>query len=202
MRKVLLTFDDGPHEQHTKTILDTLRAQGVPATFFVTGQKVRSRHALVERAKAEGHCIANHSFSHRHLTTLPLDEVRREILATHELIEPYVDGPRLFRPPYGESNEAVDAVIVELGYCPVLWNVDTGDWNASLPLGRWVEHGIEQIQYATTAVVLAHDIRGTTAEHLSRFIDGIRALGKVSFETCTVAHHPERLRDTMDGHDV
>jgi peptidoglycan/xylan/chitin deacetylase (PgdA/CDA1 family) len=184
MKHVFLTFDDGPHAQHTGAVLDTLRSQGVSATFFVTGRRVRAHPELVERAKAEGHCIANHSFSHPHLTTLPLDVVRREILTTHELIEPYLDGLRLFRPPYGETNEAVDAVLAELGYRSVLWDVDTEDWKPSYPPGCWVEQGLEQMDAAGPAVVLAHDIHRTTADHLCRFIDRIRALGDVTFATC------------------
>ncbi len=48
----------------------------------------------------------------------------------------------------------------------------------------WVEYGREQIHPAATAVVLAHDIHRTTADHLSGFVDRIPALGEISFETC------------------
>ena len=37
---VCLTFDDGPHPQHTPAVLDVLQEHGVPATFFVIGSRV------------------------------------------------------------------------------------------------------------------------------------------------------------------
>lgn len=65
---VRLTFDDGPSVTYTPKVLDTLKAKGVPATFFVIGANAAANPALVQREAAEGHRVANHTWSHPYLT--------------------------------------------------------------------------------------------------------------------------------------
>src|SRR5690606_9438289 len=102
-RRVWLTFDDGPHPEHTPRVLDTLKAHGVHATFFVIGRMVeRNGTDLLKRARDEGHCIGNHSETHPRLTRLSEDEVRREVLRTDERIAEFLGEPKVFRPPYGD----------------------------------------------------------------------------------------------------
>ena len=66
MRKITLTFDNGPDPAVTPHVLATLARHGIRSTFFVIGEKVavRENRALAERAHAEGHAIGNHTWSH------------------------------------------------------------------------------------------------------------------------------------------
>jgi peptidoglycan/xylan/chitin deacetylase (PgdA/CDA1 family) len=59
-----LSFDDGPHPQHTPRLLDLLGEHGVRASFFVVGRHAEQHPAVVERIVREGHLLGNHSFSH------------------------------------------------------------------------------------------------------------------------------------------
>lgn len=59
-----LSFDDGPHPEHTPRLLDLLAGHGVRASFFVVGRRAEQHPALVERIVREGHLLGNHSFSH------------------------------------------------------------------------------------------------------------------------------------------
>ena len=63
-RKVYLTFDDGPIPEATPFILETLRARGIKATFFVVGDNVRKYPELFEQVRQDGHVIGNHTFNH------------------------------------------------------------------------------------------------------------------------------------------
>ena len=67
MGRITLTFDNGPEPEMTSLVLDVLRKQAVQATFFVIGRNLErpGARAVVERARAEGHWIGNHSFTHR-----------------------------------------------------------------------------------------------------------------------------------------
>src|SRR4051812_25681197 len=56
--RVALTFDDGPGDA-TPLILDTLKAAGVHATFFLCGQNVERYPELAKRIAEEGHEIGN-----------------------------------------------------------------------------------------------------------------------------------------------
>jgi peptidoglycan/xylan/chitin deacetylase (PgdA/CDA1 family) len=193
-RKVWLTFDDGPHPQHTRRILDVLKARGVVATFFVRGENVeRAGTDLLQRAHGEGHGIGNHTFSHKRLPNLSEPEVRAEIVRAESLIADLLGPFKLFRPPYGQSSAMVDRVIRELGYLKILWHADTRDWNPDYQPDRWVRHGVEQVRSQARSIVLAHDKFATTADHVADLIDGIESLGPVAFERFWPASVP-RLR--------
>src|ERR1700722_18597188 len=64
---IALTFDDGPNPVDTPKLLDLLREKNVKATFFVIGKRADQYPEIVRRAWAEGHLIANHTWSHRPL---------------------------------------------------------------------------------------------------------------------------------------
>ena len=61
---VALTFDDGPDPVDTPKLLDLLREKGVKATFFVVGKRADQYPEIVLRTWAEGHLVANHTWSH------------------------------------------------------------------------------------------------------------------------------------------
>lgn len=53
-RVVALTFDDGPDPEQTPRVLDTLRAHGVRATFFLIGSKAELHPEIVRRMAPRG----------------------------------------------------------------------------------------------------------------------------------------------------
>jgi glycerol-3-phosphate acyltransferase PlsY len=86
-RVVALTFDDGPDPTYTPAILDILQKHNVPATFFVVGRHVEQHPDIARRIVQEGHSIGNHTWSHRSLVPLSVDQTRIEIMRTHRMIE-------------------------------------------------------------------------------------------------------------------
>lgn len=62
--EVYLTFDDFPSLGDDEPLLDVLRAEGVPATFFCIGQNIEGREGVVQRASDEGHSLQLHSWDH------------------------------------------------------------------------------------------------------------------------------------------
>lgn len=171
MDKIVLTFDDGPNPEHTPRILDALAREKVPAVFFVLGERVQAPGGLdlVRRATAEGHRLGNHTFSHPRLTELSPKDVRSQILRTHELIAEFESDPRLFRPPYGASNDTINTIAKELNYETVLWNASFEDWRAENQSSAWVETAMKQIAARHVAICLGHDL-AHTAEHLPRLL--------------------------------
>ena len=183
-RTVFLTFDDGPHPDHTKAVLDVLKAEGLTATFFVIGRNVEKHGPkLLARAVAEGSGVANHSMTHPKLPELSADRVAEEIAGCDKLIAPYLRGRKLFRPPYGAKNAAVEAAVKAAGYRTVLWNVDTEDWREANQPTRWMDLAMPQFGDKPRAVVLNHDLHAGTAASLPAFVKKVRALGGVTFGT-------------------
>lgn len=101
-RVLHLTFDDGPHPEHTPVLLDLLAAHRARATFFLIGQHAERHPEIVERIVREGHALGNHSWSHPQFDRLDLPAQREEIERTDRLLTRF-DGlaQHDFRPPRG-----------------------------------------------------------------------------------------------------
>ncbi|ALW88867.1 polysaccharide deacetylase family protein [Deinococcus actinosclerus] len=99
-QQVALTFDDGPDPRSTPLVLDTLRAAGVQATFFILPALARQHPDLLRRLLTEGHEVLPHAHRHRHAwTLLPWVAFRDPGQATREVEEltgtrPASSGPR------------------------------------------------------------------------------------------------------------
>ena len=76
---IYLTFDDGPHPEHTPRVLDLLARHGARGSFFVIGDKVRANPDLARRIAAEGHLLGNHSNTHPEFRALDLAQQLREL---------------------------------------------------------------------------------------------------------------------------
>jgi len=125
-----LTFDDGPSNAHTPAILNALRQNGLRATMFNEGQYAAAYPAQVRAQTSAGMWVGNHSYTHPHLTQQSQAQVDSEISRTQQAIAAAGGGtPRLFRPPYGETNATVQSVASRYGLRQIIWDVDSGDWN-------------------------------------------------------------------------
>src|SRR4051812_1921783 len=101
-RDVALTFDDGPHPVGTPAVLETLRAHGAQATFFLVGEQVHRYPSLAAEIAAAGHGIALHGYRHRVLLRIPPPVLRDDLHRAHSLIaEVTGHAPSVYRPPYG-----------------------------------------------------------------------------------------------------
>lgn len=174
--EIALTFDDGGRPESVKAILEQLRQNGAKATFFLLGGWVNENPGLVRRIAAEGHEIANHSYSHKDFSWLDTDTMQWEVNKTSENVQA-VTGKACapyFRPPYGSYNNRVVQTIKELGYAVVLWTIDTRDWT-----GASAERIFETVdsQAGSGAIVLFHLQGENTAEALSRLLPRLKAAG-------------------------
>jgi peptidoglycan/xylan/chitin deacetylase (PgdA/CDA1 family) len=174
--RVALTFDDGP-SRFTPKLLDVLRRERVPATFFVLGRLVRRHPALVRRIHAEGHLVANHSFDHPKRASI--EAWRRQIQRTEELIRAAgVPVARFFRPPHGVVRPALLRLCHELGYTVVLYTLLSSDWE--LP---GVKALVSQVLHrvAPGSIVVLHDAGGNRQQTLDALPDIIRGLRRKGF---------------------
>jgi len=182
---VALTFDDGPDPTWTPRILEVLRREHVPATFFVIGQQAERYPGLLRQELAEGHVIGDHTYSHPNLARLPAWRSRLEINGAAWAVEGATGRrPVLFRSPYGEGDAAPnsrkkgpDQLAADLGFHPVGWTDDTDDWQRPGP-DKIAWNALHQLSERT--VVLLHDGGGSreqTVAALPRIIDSLKARG-------------------------
>jgi peptidoglycan/xylan/chitin deacetylase (PgdA/CDA1 family) len=124
-----LTYDDGPNGGTTTQLLNALRSSGVRATFFNVGTKVQQNPTLTRSQVNAGMWVGNHSWTHPHLTQMSAAQINSELSQTQQALRNATgQTPRLFRPPYGETNATVRSVEAQLGLTEVLWTVDSRDW--------------------------------------------------------------------------
>jgi peptidoglycan-N-acetylglucosamine deacetylase len=173
---IAMTYDDGPHPQNTPRLLDMLKQRNIKATFYVVGNCVNLYPEIVRRTVAEGHEIGNHSQTHRLLSKLSDDEVRKELSGCRDaIIRAAGVQPRTMRPPYGglvqRQREWVHA---EYGYPVILWSVDPLDWKrpGASVVGSRILAGASQ-----GGIVLAHDLHSQTVDCMPATLDALIARG-------------------------
>ena len=133
-RKVVaLTFDGGASGDAVESILATLKAYDVPATFFVTGAFARAYPRYVTAIDAAGHPVGNHSDTHPHFTQTTNEEIRVELAAAEKAISALTGSTTapLFRFPFGDREDLDIRVVNAAGYIPVRWTVDTLGWKGT-----------------------------------------------------------------------
>jgi len=135
---VAITFDGGSYSNAAGRILDVLADRGLKATFFLTGEFMKSYPGVTRRIAREGHEVGNHMYSHLHLTTygknyrqetLPgVNEelVQKELLRNDKAYEALTGEKmvQLWRAPYGEQNEEIRQWALKAGYRHVGWTYD------------------------------------------------------------------------------
>jgi peptidoglycan/xylan/chitin deacetylase (PgdA/CDA1 family) len=126
-----LTFDDGPHPEGTPSVLEALADAGARATFFVVGEQVDRRPALVAEIAAAGHAIGIHGYRHTLLLRRSPHAVADDLERCAAAIE-HAAGvvPELHRAPYGVYSSAALALVRGRGWRPVLWSTWGRDWRA------------------------------------------------------------------------
>ena len=126
-----LTYDDGPTGS-TGTLLNTLRNNGARATMFNIGQKVQQNPSAAASQISAGMWVGNHSWTHPHLTQMSQAQMQSELSQTQNAIRSATGTtPRLFRPPFGETNATLRSVESSLGLTEIIWDVDSQDWNGA-----------------------------------------------------------------------
>lgn len=180
MKRVTLTFDNGPHAIGTPQVLDVLSQRGLRATFFLVGERLLEPdlHSLAHRIRAEGHRIANHTLTHTTALgrTNGLEVTETEIGRAQELLAPF-QPEMLFRPngekgklgPHLLSEDAVE-YLERNAFTAVSWNCVPIDWVG--PEGAWVQRSREIMKSLDWAVIVLHDhCQAGLTHHLEEFLD-------------------------------
>ena len=168
---VALTFDDGP-SLHTPKLLDTLRRSDTRVTFFVLGQNVERHGATVRRMVHEGHEVGNHSWDHPIMPSLSPRAMRRQIQLTQQAVR-QASGvtPKVFRPPYGATDERVARAA---GMPQITWSVDCMDWHRT-KARKGIATGMKEARPG--GIILLHDTHGSTVRAVPKMLSTLKGRG-------------------------
>ena len=174
VKKIALTFDDGPHPVYTPVLLDGLAKRKAKVTFFITGENAEACPELIKRMQEEGHLIGNHTYSHIQLTQDNREQFKAELMKTNTIIEEITgQGVTYVRPPYGSWDKSFEK---ELNMIPVLWSIDPLDWccDDAACVVRKVESTAEE-----NAIILLHDSYPSTVTAALQIVDDLQKQGYV-----------------------
>lgn len=153
---LMLSFDDGPHPQHTPHLLDLLATHGARASFFVVGERAERQPALLRRIVAEGHLLGNHSWSHNRFARLPLAAQVAELDRTDALLAGF-DQRKLhrIRPPQGHLSLPLLLHFARQRRSVAYWSYDSLDYQPQ-PVPELVER-LRATPPRAGDIVLMHD---------------------------------------------
>jgi peptidoglycan-N-acetylglucosamine deacetylase len=155
-RGVALTFDDGPHPEGTPAVLEALARADARATFFVVGEQVQRRPALVAEIVAAGHAVALHGYRHRLQLRLGGAAVQADIQRGLESIREAAGVEAAWhRPPYGIYSPAGLKFARQAGLRPLLWSRWGKDWRKFTTASRIAARATREI--GAGDVILLHD---------------------------------------------
>lgn len=175
--KVALTFDAAWGNEDTAKILEILKKHDVHVTFFMTGGWVESYPDDVRAILAAGHDLGNHSENHKNMSQLSDDVKKDELMKVHEKVRDLTGYEMfLFRPPYGDYDNAVVNVAKDCGYFAIQWDVDSLDWK---------DYGVDSIIKTVTehkhlgngSIILCHNGAKFTAQALDTLITKLKDKG-------------------------
>jgi cellulose synthase/poly-beta-1,6-N-acetylglucosamine synthase-like glycosyltransferase/peptidoglycan/xylan/chitin deacetylase (PgdA/CDA1 family)/spore germination protein YaaH len=193
-KQVAITFDDGPDPEWTPKILDVLKREKAPATFFLIGIQADKYADLTERIYREGHEIGNHTFTHPDISNISKSLMRLELNLTERLFASRL-GIRsiLFRPPYAIDQEPDTAdqvrpleVTQDMGYVTIGNRIDPNDWRGTRSAEQVTAAVLKDLPPCLATdqlcgnIILLHDGGGErreTVRALPMIIDALRARG-------------------------
>lgn len=174
-RRLYLTFDDGPHAQHTPALLDLLAQHRVKATFFIVGREAYAEPDIVRRIVAEGHHLGNHSITHPRMDFLSDAARDLEIDGMETLLSEF-DGLNIhyFRPPYGGVSVSLFSYGLRSGRQVAMWSRDSLDYK--FPAEKIVQ-GFAASPPKAGDILLFHDDGGAAEASLARLLPQWKAQG-------------------------
>ena len=197
--QVAITFDDGPDPQWTPKILDVLKREHAPATFFLIGSEADRFASVTSRIYDEGHEIGNHTFTHPDISELSDRFVRLELNLTERLFAARLRiRTILFRPPYSVDAEPDTAdqvrpleISESMGYLAIGDKIDPNDWRETpdqkVAADQIAKRVIDNLppckpenRLTCGNIILLHDgggDRSQTVKALPLIIEAIRAKG-------------------------
>jgi len=176
-KKVALSFDAAWGNEDTKQILDILKKHNVHVTFFMTGGWVEKYPDDVKAIYEAGHDLGNHSESHKNMSQLSNEEKTQELMTVHNKVKELTGVEmELFRPPYGDYDDAVILNATENGYYTIQWDVDSLDWK-DYGVDSIIDTVVNHKNLGNGSIILCHNGAKYTKDALEAMITGLKGKG-------------------------
>lgn len=176
--EVVLTFDDGPHPQNTKRVLDALEKECVKATFFPVGTMAQNHPEILQELAEKGHTIGAHSWSHPNVSRLSrvsaTTQIERGFRAIHTAAETPI--APFFRFPGLNDSAAMKAYAQKRGFAIFSTDVSSDDWRG-IGSRTIIRRTMARLHHQTKGIMLFHDTKNATATALPELLKALKAGG-------------------------
>ena len=175
IKKISITFDDGPTPQITEKLLEVLDKHKIPATFFMIGKNIEQNIDIAKKVSEQGHIIGNHSYYHGNMFDMQSSKkMLAEITKTNKIIKSVIDKePTLFRPPFGITNPMLAKAVKKSGMHSIGWSL------RSLDTMKTKEKTLKKLKSKVINgdIILLHDNNENIIEIVDTFINYIKSIG-------------------------
>lgn len=177
---IALTFDDGPTQKYTNSVLAILDEHNVKATFFVTGREVEMFPDEAIKIMTAGHELGNHTWSHPRMVLKSPTFIASEIEDTDTAIRALgYEADILFRPPYGKKLFGLPWYLHKTGRTTIMWDIEPETWPEVAASAETIAaHVIENAKPGS--IILLHvmyDSREESRKALPFIIKGLKEKG-------------------------
>ncbi len=173
-KRIALTFDDGP-DGMTPRYLEMLDDLGVPATFFLCGDRAAAHPDLVREYLRRGHQVASHGYDHTRFTKLTRRQLLDQCARTDQAIGGQLSGRSWVRPPHGSLDARSLISLRSAGYVVALWSVDSCDYTEHDPARLAERCAPDHVRAGD--VVLFHEGQEWTLAALPSIVAALHASG-------------------------
>jgi peptidoglycan/xylan/chitin deacetylase (PgdA/CDA1 family) len=179
--RVSLVINAGAGYPPAEDLLAILASRGVRTTFFLMGWWAERNPDLVRRIHAEGHEIASHGYREFDLTRVSDAAVVADLERAEAVISSITGQTTkpLWSPSAGYRDARVRRIAAGLGYRPILWTQDSGDWRETASPQGVLERALAGA--VNGAIIVLHldspRSRTATAAILGQLIDMLRQRG-------------------------
>ena len=196
-KQVAISFDAAWGADDTDTLISILKEHEVPATFFVVGAWVDKYPEEVKRLSDAGHQVQNHSNTHPNMPRLSNAQMCDELKSCNDKIEKVTGKrPTLFRPPYGDYNNATIENTESMGMKCIQWDVDSLDWKENATPDTIYQKVTSKVKNGS--IVLFHNDAEHTPEALPHILKTLKEQG-YEFVFISDLIHKENYEIKHDG---
>jgi len=172
-----LTIDDGPRPDGAPVLMAAMAKVGWKATFCVIGRFVDEQPAIAKRMIAEGHEVANHTYSHSYFNKMTIEQIDEDVAKGHAAILKATGVAPIFlrAPGINITAEQMDHLHEKFGYRFLATSFDSRDW-AKEPAGVVTKRLLDG-KLQNGDIVLAHEVFPQSLKELPDIIATLAAQG-------------------------
>jgi len=138
----------------------------------------KTSNVIKRLASVPGFELGDHSYSHPHCLSISDDSMKHELERTESLLKRTTGtSPKLFRPPYGETDQRIENIVQEIGLTTVMYDLASGDPDSTISRERLIHYIVTSVRNGSIIVMHINGRGLHTSEALPEIIQGLHARG-------------------------